>query len=145
VDPAREAAEPMRSLEPAAAFESVRRDLLRLLNTRTRPGWTPAPGQALTATEYGMPDFSHISAADVLERDNFASLMTRVIEAFEPRLKQVRVTLTAHPSNQSALEGSIQGRIRIGVVDQPVSFPLEVQTRTGDALVEPAQTGAQPA
>jgi type VI secretion system lysozyme-like protein len=135
----------MRSQEQASAFESVRCDLQRLLNTRTRPGHSPAKGQALTATEYGMPDFSHVSAADVLERDRLASMMARIIEAFEPRLRQVRVTLSADASNQRALQGSIQGRIRIGVVDQPVSFPLEVHSRTGDALVEPAQTREQPA
>ena len=143
VDPVREAVEPMRSHELASAFESVRCDLQRLLNTRTRPGHSPAQGQSLTATEYGMPDFSHVSAADVLERDQLASMMARIIEAFEPRLRQVRVTLVAEASNQRALQGSIRGRIRIGVVDQPVSFPLEVHTRTGDTLVEPAQAGEQ--
>src|ERR1700691_2092432 len=63
-DPAREAAEPMRALERESAFEVVRCDLQRLLNTRTRSGWSPAAGQVLTTTEYGMPDFSHITAAD---------------------------------------------------------------------------------
>ena len=129
----------MRSLGPESAFESVRCDLQRLLNTRTPPGWSPAPGQALTTTEYGIPDFSHVTAADVLERDHFANLMARTIEAFEPRLKQVRVILTAHPTSQSALLGSIHGRIRIGIIDQPVSFPLAVHTRTGDAVVESAE------
>ncbi|HEX4135057.1 MAG TPA: type VI secretion system baseplate subunit TssE [Bryobacteraceae bacterium] len=141
-DPSREAVEPLRSLTPHLAFESVRAELQRLLNTRTRPGWSPAPGQVLTATEYGMPDFAHLSAADVVERDSFAGLIGRIIEAFEPRLKQVRVILVADPANQRALLGAIQGRIRIGIIDQPVSFPLELHTRSGDATVEAPRTKA---
>jgi predicted component of type VI protein secretion system len=89
-----------------------------------------------------MPDFAHLSAADVVERDSFAGLIGRIIEAFEPRLKQVRVILVADPANQRALLGAIQGRIRIGIIDQPVSFPLELHTRSGDATVEAPRTKA---
>jgi type VI secretion system lysozyme-like protein len=130
-----EMAEPFRSLDVEAAVESVRSDLQRLLNTRTRPGWIAPPGQALTTVDYGIADFSHISASDVLGRDQLGALMARIIEAFEPRLRGVRVALAPHGSSQRVLIGSISGDVQIGVVAQPVSFPLEVHTRSGDVAI----------
>lgn len=130
-----EMAEPFRSLDPESAVESVRSDLQRLLNTRTSPGWVTLAGQTLTTVDYGMADFSHISPQDVVERDRLGALMSRIIEAFEPRLTGVRVRLEPHGSSQRVLTGSITGDVQMGVLTRPVSFPLEVHTRSGDVAI----------
>jgi type VI secretion system protein ImpF len=97
-----------------------------------------------TTVNYGIPDFSHISPADIPACDTLAASIGRIIEAFEPRIAQVRVTLTAHPSDPRALVGSIEGRIQIGLIPEPVSFPLDLRTVSG-AVVGGSQAMAQSA
>jgi type VI secretion system lysozyme-like protein len=132
--------EPYRTLQPAAVIESVRQDLQRLLNTRRPPGAaTSEPG---TTVNYGIPDFAGTSPADIVARDTLATAIAKIIEAFEPRIGQVRVTLAAHASDPRALTGAIEGRIRIGLIAEPVSFPLDMRTASG-AVVGSARAMAQ--
>ncbi|HEX3683271.1 MAG TPA: type VI secretion system baseplate subunit TssE [Bryobacteraceae bacterium] len=128
-DPAREETRPLRSFDAAEAQESVRRELRRLLNTRALPV-SVAAGDRLTTTEYGLPDFAHISPGDIQARNDLAALLTRTIEAFESRLQNVRVILEPHPSCPRSLTGAILANMVIGVIAEPVSFPLELQTRS---------------
>ncbi len=131
-DPAREGNRPFRSFDAGEAQESVRRELRRLLNTRALPV-SPAEGNRLTTREYGLPDFAHISPGDIQARNDLAALLTRTIEAFESRLREVRVILEPHPSCPRSLTGAIQATMMIGVIAEPVSFPLELQTRSWTA------------
>jgi type VI secretion system protein len=136
-------------------IESVRRDLQRLLNTRmppARPGITGSAGTPVntsistsinTSINYGLPDFAHLSPADIPACEALGAAIARVIEAFEPRIAQVRVTLRSHPDDPRALVGSIEGRIRINLIAEPVSFPLELRTGSGDAVVGESKTMAQ--
>jgi len=101
----------------------VRREVERILNTRTV---LQKSGGPLTALEYGLPDFAHVSATDMQARADLALQITRAIEAFEPRLSQVRVNLEPHPSGQRFLVGTITANLTISVIAEPVSFPLEI-------------------
>ncbi|MFL6446764.1 MAG: type VI secretion system baseplate subunit TssE [Bryobacteraceae bacterium] len=123
IDPRAEDAKSYRSLDFSGALASVRREVERILNTRTV---LQKSGGPLTALEYGLPDFAHVSATDMQGRADLALLITRVIEAFEPRLSQVRVNLEPHPSGQRFLVGRITANLRINVNAEPVSFPLEL-------------------
>jgi type VI secretion system protein ImpF len=131
-DPAREEIRPFRSFDAGEAQESVRRELRRLLNTRAVPVLL-APGNRLTTREYGLPDFAHISPGDMQARSDLAALLTRTIEAFESRLREVRVILEPHPSCPRSLTGAILAKMVIGVIAEPVSFPIELQTRSWTA------------
>jgi type VI secretion system lysozyme-like protein len=132
-------------------IESVRRDLQRLLNTRmppARPGINGSAGAPVnisinTSINYGLPDFAHLSPADIPACEALGAAIARVIEAFEPRIAQVRVTLRSHPDDPRALVGFIEGRIRINLIAEPVSFPLELRTGSGDAVVGESKTMAQ--
>jgi type VI secretion system lysozyme-like protein len=132
-------AEPFRTLTPAAVIESVRRDLQRLLNTRTRPG----DGSAGTSLNYGLPDFAHVSPSDIAAYETLALSIGRVIEAFEPRIQQVRVTLKFDPADPRVLVGSIEGKIRMSLIAEPVSFPLEISAGSGGAMVGKSSAMAQ--
>lgn len=139
--------EPFRTLAPGAVIESVRRDLQRLLNTRTPPGRSGSNGGAgasvNTSINYGLPDFAHLSPADIPACEGLGASIARVIEAFEPRIEQVRVILRSHPDDPRVLLGFIEGRIRINLIAEPVSFPLELRTGSGDAVVGESKTMAQ--
>jgi predicted component of type VI protein secretion system len=90
-----------------------------------------------------LPDFAHVSAGDMRARDDLAAQMSRTIEAFEPRLRDVRVILEPHPSGTRALMGAIVASMVVGVMVEPVSFPLEVHTRSRTAELENAEAFAQ--
>lgn len=141
-DPLREASKPFRSFNVGEARESVRRELGRLLNTRALPASVIAGGP-LTTREYGLPDFAHVSAGDMQARADLAAVVTRAIEAFEPRLREVRVLLEPHPSGARSLAGTIAAIMVIGVMAEPVSFPLEVHTRSWTADLKNPEPFAQ--
>src|SRR5215218_3587646 len=62
---AREGARPFRVHETAAMKESVRRELVRLLNTRSSAGINSRRGGGdgeMSVLDYGVPDFTALSA-----------------------------------------------------------------------------------
>lgn len=127
--------EPFRILDPAGVIESIRRDLERLLNTRTRTGFSAASASAGTAIHYGLPDFAHISPSDIQQCEALAASIAKIIEAFEPRLSQVRVTLQSSAADPGVLTGSIEGKVPVNLVPEPVSFALELRAGSG-AVIE---------
>lgn len=108
-----------RSMSAQQAIESVRIDLNRLLNSRTT-----LHGPELTAINFGLPDFSHVSAMDARARNELALRIQRIIEAFEPRLSQIKVVVDPHRSGERYLAGSVAGVLRMGMLPEPVAFQL---------------------
>lgn len=81
----------MRTIDRGVLKESVRRELEQLFNTRC-----PIPAHLLasrtrTVIDYGVPDFSTISARNVADRARLAAMLRSAIEAYEPRIANVRV------------------------------------------------------
>lgn len=78
-----------RLLDAQGLRDSVRAELLRLLNTRrgrSRPG-------AADVLHYGLPDWSALSAARAGDRSTLERDVAQAIRAFEPRLAAPRVTI----------------------------------------------------
>lgn len=124
-DPVVENAKSYRFLDLPRAIDSVRREVARILNTRTI---LQTPDGLLTSREYGLPDFAHVSAADMQAHSELALRIARLIETFEPRLSQVRVTIERHPSGQRFLTGTISAKLLLNLMPEPVSFPLEMRS-----------------
>jgi type VI secretion system protein ImpF len=141
-DAVREPSHPFRSMEMDEAIESVRRDLVRLLNTRSTPLRPSAMSGLLTTLDYGLPDFAHASAADPTARAQIADQVARVIQAFEPRLSQVRIVLEPHPSGQRFLVGRIEAKLTLGLIPETVSFPLELTTGDNASEIEVGEPAA---
>lgn len=98
----REEERPFRVLSREELWESVRRELGRLLNTRC-----PVPLQLLgeeerTVINYGLPDFTSLSPQSGNDRKLIADLIGRTVTAFEPRLRNVRVTVEEQKKNEGA-------------------------------------------
>jgi type VI secretion system protein ImpF len=127
--------EPYRAHALSGALNSIRAEIGRMLNTRVAPGSIfPFPGSA-SVIHYGLPDFSHLNASSSLDRHALAELLARVIEAFEPRLRRVRVSLEPVAGNRRTLTGRLDALLRLGVMSAAVCFPLDIHTSEGTAAV----------
>jgi type VI secretion system protein len=86
-----------------ARMESVRRNIIRLLNARQ--------GMSETAPDYGMPALADLLAdsADVVHRVQEAIRTT--IDKYEPRLRQVRVSHSPAADEHQTLVFRIDGML----------------------------------
>jgi type VI secretion system lysozyme-like protein len=121
---------PLRIYTLDELADSVRREVARLLNTRSL-----AKDRNGSVLDYGLPDFSWMSAASGDDRRLLADTIARKIAAFEPRLTQVRVTLERDPSDPRRLTGSIHAILFTETLREPVFFPLLMDAKTGLAEV----------
>ena len=134
---AREGARPFRVHEAAALKESVRRELVRLLNTRSSSA-LDARGVGvgeMSVLDYGVPDFSALSALSGDDRARLSAAVARAVAAFEPRLRDVRVLAEGLRSNDRALILRLDAMLVVGEHSEPVSFPLLVRAAAGGVEV----------
>lgn len=128
-------AQPFRIYGVAALRASVGRELMRLLNTRC-PRLGGVVNEAdRTILDYGIPDFAHLSAGSDTDTQQLARILERTVAIYEPRLKNVRVTVERSRMSQSAVVGSIEGLLVVGNVNEPVSFPLLLALKTGEVVL----------
>lgn len=117
---------------------SIRRDLDSLLNTIAFDATTslePYPDVRTSVLNYGLPDiagqtYSRRSAFQ-RERD-----IEAVIEAFEPRLKDVKVTCELHSDNPEELSYVIKGSIADAAEEMPVNYKTKLNVGLAKFKVE---------
>ena len=127
---------PLRTLDPRGLRESVRRELERMLNTRSSlPVDRLAERDELTVLEYGIPDLSAFSAGNEDDQRLLMSLIARAVAAFEPRLRGVRVAFERLEDGQRSLLLRIDAELMRDEVAEPVSFPTLFGLRTGTVEV----------
>ena len=126
---------PTRTLDRRGLRESVRRELEQLFNTRCPFPAHRLPIRERTVIDYGVPDFSVFTPRSYDDRVRLAELLRRTIEAFEPRLIEVQVTLEPHPSNDRALLGTIEAKLLTDMVAEPVSFETSLDLKEGKVEV----------
>ena len=128
-------AQPFRIYDVAGVRASVERELGRLLNTRC-----PLPASAVgerdrTVIDYGIPDFAYMAASSGTDVEKLARILERAIAAYEPRLKEVHVSLEPASRNNAGVVGTISGILAVGSVNEPVSFPVEASMRRGEVIL----------
>ncbi|MFL6259199.1 MAG: type VI secretion system baseplate subunit TssE [Thermoanaerobaculia bacterium] len=127
---------PLRTLDPRGLRESVRRELERMLNTRSSlPVDRLAERAELTVLEYGIPDLSAFSAANEDDQRLLTGLVARAVAAFEPRLRRVRVAFERLEDGQRSLRLRIDAELMTDEVAEPVSFPALLGLKTGTVEV----------
>lgn len=122
---------PFRTHTPAGLRASVFRRLNLILNTRAtypRPDDLP-----LTVLDFGLPDFSAMYGRDPRTHALLAREIRRTIEAFEPRLELATVQVSLGEGNDRSLQVTLEGRIRVEHITEPVSFSIPL---TGDGPAE---------
>ena len=117
--------------------QSVRRDMEWLLNTRATVGIPPELKEVQSSVAvYGLPDISTFSGRSVADRMKLRRAVEQAIEAFEPRLEGVTVTVDPEPGPSLALKFRIDGRLRVDPAPEPVSFDTLLQIGSGEFRVK---------
>jgi type VI secretion system lysozyme-related protein len=106
-----------------ALSESVRQELLRLLNTRRsiRPRL-----KQLTVIDYGIADWSGLYADRNEDRIKLAREIRLAIAHFEPRLQLTEVSVQPLDGSRHALRVNISGRLRGYAEAWPVAFVMDM-------------------
>ncbi len=118
-------ARPFRVHDREGLRASVARELSRLLNTRCALGAAELLGRGTrTVLEYGLPDWSPAHARDPGARAALEASARRAIEAFEPRLREVRVCAEPVPGRERELRLRIDAMLSVDGASEPVSFPV---------------------
>lgn len=107
-------------LTPAEALQlSLRLDLVRLFNARNGLTIAQFLGGGPTALDYGLPDTQALSPHSRADLQCWERVITRAILLYEPRLRQVQVSVTqdgARPATaRVAISASAAGADEAGV------------------------------
>jgi type VI secretion system protein ImpF len=127
LDPRSQTEAPLSRAESLRRMRAaVRRDLEWLLNSRRIA--TPPPVELAELNRslyvYGLPDLSSVHLANPNEQHRLLQSIERLIETFEPRLKQVRVIRIEGEGsgNFQRLNFRIEGLLQMDPAPEPVSF-----------------------
>ncbi len=118
---------PQRALDREGLRESVRRDLERLLNTRS-----PLPAHRLaehprTVVDYGIPAICDFAPHNPDDRRRLEAVVEATVAAYEPRLRQARVTVEKTTAEYRALAVRVDAELVLGAVTEPVTFPVLIR------------------
>jgi type VI secretion system lysozyme-like protein len=128
-------AQPFRIYGVAALRESVGRELMRLLNTRCPRLEGPVDEADRTILDYGVPSFSHISVSSETDTRQLVRILEQAITVYEPRLRNVQVTIEPSKTSKTTAVGSIEAMLVVGNVNEPVSFPLVLSPKRSEIIL----------
>lgn len=118
---------------------SLRRDLEWLLNTRRIAEPAPESFAELNQSlyHYGLPDFTTLSVSSPRDRGKLLRVLEATVALFEPRLKDVKVTLADAPTQGSrALRFQIEGLLQMDPAPEHISFDTVLQMTSGEYKIE---------
>ncbi len=123
-----------RALDRDGLRDSVGRELLRLLNTRSGP----RPTGALSVIDYGVPDWSSCYTADFEDRQRLARVIEAAVRAFEPRLRAPRAEVLADPGGMRRLRVLLHGALWDDGAGSAITYGLALDG-AGAAPLGPAE------
>lgn len=121
-------------------IDTIRADLEELLNTRQSQSMIDCPYPLVKASilAYGLPDLNSIPGASSRDSVAIGEHIAGLIEAFEPRLRNVRVELDSNdnvPSDEARqFRFQISGSLNVDPAPE-VGFETIVQLSTGQTRV----------
>jgi type VI secretion system protein ImpF len=132
---------PLGVYRRAEVYDSLRRELTGLLNTRS-----PAPLERyavddLTVLDYGVPDLTGLHPQSAIERGRLEAVLGRAIATFEPRLREVGVEVQDLPGRPEALLASVRAVLRVGRLVEPVMVTAVIASDGGEQGVTVRPTG----
>ena len=124
-----------RSRSLAQVKEAVKRDLEWLLNSR-RIAEPPDEGLKelnKSVYMYGLPDLSALTMSSMADRNRLVRQVLGAINAFEPRLTNVRLVLVETPdASKKDVRLRIDAMLRMDPVPEPVSFDTVIELKSGN-------------
>jgi type VI secretion system protein ImpF len=130
---------PRQFLDQCQLKNSVRAELDRLLNTRCSIPLHRIAEEERSVVNYGIPDFSSLSRDNADDRALIGAIVGQTITAFEPRLRQVSVEVLPVSQNESSLQLNINAELRVGTFNEPVSFPVTLNSKSGTAETDDSE------
>ena len=126
------------------AIRAIDRDIEELLNTHSPYSVIAAdyPELRRSPLTYGLPDLRQLDVAAADDRQKVAIVLKKVLEQFEPRLRDIRVTMEDQ-STQTPQQ--IHFRIEARLVFEPappVRFDGLLELKTGQSTVQPGEVQA---
>ena len=123
---------PLGAYRRDEVYESLRRELTGLLNTRS-----PAPLERfatddLTVLDYGVPDLTDLHPPSSVEQVRLGAILARAIETFEPRLREVQAAVQPLPGRPEALQASVQAVLHVGRLTEPVLLTAVIAGEGGE-------------
>jgi type VI secretion system protein ImpF len=116
---------PLRTLGRAHLIESVRREIERLLSTRCPVRGDVALTRPRTVLDYGLPDLEQGGRSVVTEqRPRLARLVRETIEAFEPRITNLRVDIQDTGGGKSRIVVLLEANLILDEEREAISFTL---------------------
>lgn len=118
---------PRRHMDLDGLADSVRREIETLLSTRC-----PWPEDRIdydnrTVIDYGLVDLAAYFTNDIQDQRRMSQHIARTIAAYEPRLREVKVTVERQHLEVRALDVLIEGVLRFGTIVEPIAFPLRIE------------------
>jgi type VI secretion system protein ImpF len=126
-------------------IDAVRADLEELLNTRQSRSMIDCPYPLVkdSILAYGLPDLNSISGVSARDSGAISRHIARLIEKFEPRLKNVHVEIETEddlPRDQvTQLRFQISGMLNVDPAPE-VGFETIVELATGQTKVHSTAT-----
>lgn len=105
---------------------SIRRDLHRLLNTRSNLGVERYLEQELTVVDFGIPEVTVFSARNGEDRHRLEKVLKKGIHAFEPRLINLSVRVLESERRNSRLDVLIAADACLHSEQQRMEFQIEL-------------------
>jgi type VI secretion system protein ImpF len=118
--------------------DAVRRDLEELLNTRQTHAEMPDEFDELRGSvlAYGLPDLTSLDAFTPGQREEIGHLLARVVERFEPRLRDIKTHMV---SGADSKDRTIRFRIEAKLAVDPapaVAFETILELTSGHYSVK---------
>ena len=126
-----------RFLSLGQAKASVVRDLENLLNTKRSILAPSAECKELSSSlfVYGLQDFTTQNPKSSMMRQQLRQQIERVIARFEPRLRNVKVSLEASTKSERNLRFRINALLFVDPVMEPVTFDSYFDVNRGEYLI----------
>lgn len=120
---------PLRTLSYPELMRSVQKEVARLLNTRGGHTVAALFGQERSVVDYGATDLLWVNPYDPESLHVFCRLMEQTVEAFEPRLRGVGVSIARFVQTESRMVLTIAAVLITEDLREPVSFQVTASPR----------------
>jgi type VI secretion system protein ImpF len=118
--------------------QNIRRDIEWLLNSRRQiqspPEWCRELNYSLY--EYGLPDLTSMALNTSRDQAKLSSLIENAIAVFEPRLRNVVVSMVPVAGNNRVLRFQIEGLLRVEPGPERIQFDTTLDLTSGTYNVE---------
>lgn len=126
--------QPLRTLSYPELLRSVQREVARLLNIRSGHTTEELLGQSRSTINYGVSDLLWVNPLDPQSLRTLVRVLEESIEAFEPRLQGVRLTILRFVQTESRLVLKLAATLITEDLREPVSFQVTASARTKEVL-----------